>query len=144
MVVDTSFSLTTILYSSVHKRINKYILSTSTTSSKSFAMANLLSNINMNIDINIIRGRFASSSKLNLREFSILSNTSSSLYYERMEGNNNLLDKDIWNPIDSSQLSYEENVEVDKSVIMTTDKHSQGGSQCVSNKVLVLKNILKL
>jgi len=142
-MVDTSFSLTTILYSSVHKRISKYTLSTSATSSKSSAMANLLSNIDMNIDINIIRGRFASSSKLNLREFSILSNASSSLYYERIEENNNLLDEDIWNPIDSSQLSYEENVEVDESVIMTTDKHSQGSSQCVLNKAPVLKNILK-
>jgi len=58
-------------------------------------MANLLSNIDMNIDINIIRGRSASSSKLNLRESSILSNTFSSLYYEKMKGNNNLLDEDV-------------------------------------------------
>jgi len=38
----------------------------------------------------------------------VTSNAFSILYYERMETNNNLLDKEIRNPIDSSQLSYKD------------------------------------
>ena len=60
-----------------------------------------------------------------------------------MERNNNLSDEDVWNPVDSSQLSYEENVEVGKSVSMATDNHSQRGSQHISNEAPVLKSTSK-
>ena len=60
-----------------------------------------------------------------------------------MKRNNNLLDKDVWDLIDSSQLSYKKNVEIGKSVSTATDKHSQKGSQHVPNETLALKNTPK-
>ena len=42
------------------------------------------------------------SSKMNLRKCSILSNVYSSLYHKKMKRNNNLLDEDVWDPVDSS------------------------------------------
>ena len=98
----------------------------------------------MDINIDIIKRRSASSSKLNSRKSSIFSNVSSFPYHERMERNNNLLDKDVWDPIDSFQLSYKGNVEIGKSVSTATDKHSQGGSQHVPNETPALKNTPKL
>ena len=60
-----------------------------------------------------------------------------------MKRNNNLLDKDVWDLIDSSQLSYKKNVEIGKSVSTATNKHSQEGSQHVPNETLALKNTPK-
>jgi len=100
-------------------------------SSKPFQMANLPSYMDMDVNCNCIRGRSASSSKINLREASILSNASSTPYHERMEMNNNLPDEDIWDSIDSSQLSYDRNIEIGGSVRNATDNHSPGDSQYV-------------
>jgi len=102
--------------------------STSATSSKPSTMAKLPFYMDMDINSNIIRGRSASSSKMNSRESSILSNASSSPYHEKMERNNNLPDEDVRDPVDSSQLSYEGNVEVGESVSTATDNHPQRGS----------------
>jgi len=49
----------------------------------------------MDIDIDIIKGRSASSSRISSRESLTHLDMSTSLYYERMEMQNNLLDKDI-------------------------------------------------
>ena len=49
------------------------------------------------------------SSNVSSRSFSIVSKTSTILYYERMVINNNTPDKESREPIDSSQLSYEDN-----------------------------------
>jgi len=75
-------------------------------------MTHLLSDMNMNN----IRGRFSLSSKTNSRNLLISSGTSSKPYYEHMELNNNLPDIDIWEPINSSQLSYKDNI-VDKKPV---------------------------
>ena len=72
-------------------------------------MTHLLSDM----DMNNIRGRFSLSSKTNLL---ISSGTSSKPYYKHMELNNNLPDIDIWEPINSSQLSYKDNI-VDKKPV---------------------------
>jgi len=58
-------------------------------------MANLPFYIYMNIDGNYIRERSISLSKINSRKALILSNTLSTLYYERMEMNNNLLNENV-------------------------------------------------
>ena len=49
-----------------------------------------------------------------------------------MKMNNNLLDKDVWNPIDNSQLSYNKNIEIGRSVSKTTDKHFPRNIQYIS------------
>ena len=108
------------------------LFSTSATSSQPFTMANLPSNMDMDVDIDIIRGRSASSNRNSSRESSILSNALSSSYHERMEMQNNLLDENVQNPIDSPQLSYMLNVEkVGNLVSKTTDNSSQNRTQCV-------------
>jgi len=75
-------------------------------------MTHLLSDM----DMNNIRGRFSLSSKTNSRNLLISSGTSSKPYYKHMELNNNLPDIDIWEPINSSQLSYKDNI-VDKKPV---------------------------
>jgi len=86
-------------------------------------MANLPSYIDMNIDSNFIKRRSTSLSKTNSREALVLLNASFTPYYERMEIKNNLLDGDIWDLINSSQISYDNNVEVGNSVRKMTDNH---------------------
>jgi len=52
--------------------------------------------------------------------------------HERMEMQNNLLDENVQNLIDSPQLSYMLNVEkVGNSVSKATDNSPQKGTQCV-------------
>ena len=85
-------------------------------SSKSSTMATLLSNMNIDIDIDIIKRKSIFFSKINLRKSSILSNTLSVSYYEKIEHNNNLPDKEIWDLVNSFQLLYKKNVKVGKSV----------------------------
>ena len=48
--------------------------------------------MDMDINCNIIRRRSTFSSKINLRESLVISNISTTLYYKRIEINNNLLD----------------------------------------------------
>jgi len=57
-------------------------------------------------DDNNIRGRPTLSSNVGPRSLSISLSTSSRPYHEHIEMNNNLPDVNIWEPIDSSQLSY--------------------------------------
>jgi len=86
--------------------------------------------MDMNINCNIIR-RLTFSSKINLRKPSVISNTLTTLYHKRIDINNNLLDKDIQNLIDSSQLSYNNSVEKGNSVRKAADNHLSGDLQCV-------------
>jgi len=65
----------------------------------------------MDVDTDIIRRRSTSSSKVSSRESLIDSKASSMAYHKRIEIMNNLLNNDIWEPINSSQLSYALNKE---------------------------------
>ena len=56
-----------------------------------------------------IRRRLTSLSKTSSRSPSISSTTLSILYYKKMEINNDLLDKEFTESVDSSQLSYKNN-----------------------------------
>ena len=69
-------------------------------------MAHIPFTMDMDIDSNIIRERFASSSKNCSKELLILSNALSIAYHKCMEVMNNILSKDIWKLVDSLQLSY--------------------------------------
>ena len=57
--------------------------------------------------------------------------------------NNDLPDIEIWDPINSSQLSYAGKTEVEDLVRMATDKNSTSKNQCVCNKTPTLKKVLK-
>ena len=61
-----------------------------------------------------------------------------------MEINNEFTEEDSTNPIDSSQLSYNGTAKVGSSVSLATDKKTASNSQCVNNKVPVLKEVPKL
>jgi len=60
-----------------------------------FQMAQLPSNMDMNINSNIIRGMFAFSSRISSREFLTYLIVFLSPYHKRMEMQNNLLNKDV-------------------------------------------------
>jgi len=100
----------------------------------------------MEIDINCdsIRRRSAFSSKASLRNLSISLSTSSVPYHQHIEMNNDLPEVESWELIDSSQLSYEGDVEVGYSVSMATNKLPPKKEQCVQNKIQALKTISKL
>jgi len=100
---------------------NKHLLFTSGSTLHSTIVQNP-SNMNMNMDNNIIRGRSTLSSKASLRSSLISSSTSSIPYHQHIEINNDILDIDCQEPIDCSQLSYEENIEVGNLVRMATNK----------------------
>jgi len=71
--------------------------------------------MNMNVDNNIVRGKFTFSSRNKSRESSILLNTSSMVYYEWIEVMNNILSNEAQAPVDSWQLLYASNYpEVEK------------------------------
>jgi len=61
-----------------------------------------------------------------------------------MKINNDLPDVKSQKPIDSSQLSYKENVRVENSVSMVTDKLSSKKEQYLYNEIPALKSIPKL
>ena len=73
-------------------------------------MAHLPSVTDMDVD-NITRGRSTSSSKTSSRSTFIVSDTLSISYHLRMEINNDFPDKITVKLIDSSQLSYQDDVE---------------------------------
>ena len=125
------------------KELANIQLSSSVFSSKHFQMANLPSYMDMDIDSDTIRGRSTSLSKTNSREASVLLNASTTPYHERMEINNNLPDEDVQGPIDSSQLSYNNNVEVGYSVRKAGDNHPPRDSQHVQSEAPALKNTPK-
>jgi len=75
-------------------------------------MSQLPSNMDIDINCDIIRGRSALSSKASSRNSSVFSSTSSASYHKYIELNNNLLDIEFPEPINSSQLSYVDQVDV--------------------------------
>ena len=60
-----------------------------------------------------------------------------------MEINNDLLEEDHTNPVDSSHLSYTRTAKVGESVSTATDKKADSNSQCVDNEVPALKRVPK-
>jgi len=85
-------------------------------------MVRIPANKVINIDnYNDIRERTTSSRKASSRSASVTSNVSSIPYYERMEINNNLPDKEFRDLINSSQLSYKGNNEEENPVSEVTD-----------------------
>jgi len=111
--------------------------STSAFNSKSLHMTNSPSYMDIDVDYNIIRRRSTFSNKINLREPSVILNMSTTSYCERMEINNNLLDEDIQDPINSFQKSYNDSVKEDNLVKKATNNYSSGNLQCVQNKILL-------
>ena len=75
----------------------------------------------MDIDDDIIRGRFTSPTRSISRSTLVSSTIFSILYYQRMEINNNLPDKDLEKLIDKSQLSYASTVDNGNNVRKAAD-----------------------
>ena len=69
---------------------------------KPLQIAQFISNIDIDIDTNIIREKSTFSSKVSLRELSTHSTASSTPYHQTIEIQNNFLDKDVQKPINSS------------------------------------------
>ena len=85
-------------------------------------MTHTPASVTINIDdINSFRERSNSPSKASFRSSSVLSKASSISYFERMEIKNNLSEKNLVKPINSSQLSYNDNNSKDNFVSRMTD-----------------------
>jgi len=123
----------------IRELANKHLF-TSAISITPLSMTQIPSNMKMDIDYDSIKKRSALLSKNSLRIFSISSSTLFVLYYQYMEINNDLPDIESQEPIDSSQLSYKENVEVGSSVSKTADNLSPKKSQHVNNEASALKS----
>ena len=113
------------------REVANIYLSNSASSTTHFLIAQLSSNIDMDIDCNIIRGRSTFSNKAASRDLLISSSTSSISYTQHMEINNDLLNIEIQNPIDSSQLFYKGNVEIGDFVSKMTDNSPKEGAICM-------------
>ena len=100
-----SLLLPSCIVASIRELVNK-LFSTSAINLQPLQMAEFPSNMDMDINAEIIRERFTSSSKVSLRELSTHLTASFTPYYKRMEIQNKFLDKDTQEPIDSYQLSY--------------------------------------
>jgi len=114
----------------IREVVNIYF-SNSASGTTHFSMAQLPSNMDMNVDCNIIRGRSTSSSKANSRDSLVSSSTSSIPYHQHIEMNNDLPDVETQDLIDSSQLSYKGNAEVGNLVSKVTDNPSPKKGQHV-------------
>ena len=88
------------MVASIRELANKLFF-TSAINLQSFQMTQFPSNMDMDININIIRERSTSSSKISSKELSTHSTASSTLYHQRIEIQNNFLDEDVQEPIDS-------------------------------------------
>jgi len=96
----------------------------------------------MDIDINsntILRERSNLSSKAKLRSSLISSSTSSISYYEYMELENDKPEDNIREPIDSSQLSYKDNMDKGEFVSRIANTFPTNRKQYVLNMALALK-----
>ena len=99
--------------------------------------------ININ-NFNNIRERSNFPSKISSRSPLISSTTLSIPYYEKMEINNDLPDKEFTEPVNSSQLLYKNNSGEDIPISEATDNSSTRNQQCTSNEAPALKNMPKL
>jgi len=98
-------------------------------------------NINANKYVNNyddIRGRFPSSNSINSRSASVLSKTSTISYYKRMEIQNDFPDEEFREPINSSQLLYNNKSQESHCVNMAIDLVFPQVLQCISNEVPAL------
>jgi len=112
----------------IRELVNKQ-LSIISISSKLSNMAHLPSNADMEVKNNI-RGRSTSSNKTTSRSISVSSAALLCAYHLRMEYNNNLSDEMEVDPINSSQLSYSDNIEREGNpVSKATDPDSTRDSQ---------------
>ena len=84
-------------------------------------MAKLPANMAMDINDDIIRERFTSSTRSISKSTLVSSTISSILYHQRMEINNNLSNKDLEKLIDKSQLSYASTVGNENNVRKAAD-----------------------
>jgi len=90
-----------------------------------------------------IQGRPTFSNKSN-SESSFMSSTVSLIpYHQKMEINNDLLDEDIVELVDSSQLLYDDNNGVSNPIGEVVDNRIGKNKQHVSNETLALKNMSK-
>jgi len=109
---------------------NIHFLSSAFTTT-STQMNSLLSTLEMNINsinnYDNVRERTHSPSNISTRSTSVVSQASSLLYYERMVINNNLSDKKIVEPINSSQLSSSGDSQGRNCDSVTTDPISSQG-----------------
>jgi len=117
------------------------LFSTSFTTLQSNPMAQLPSNMDMDVNIDIIRGRSASSSQISFGESLTHSAALSTPYHKRMKIQNNLLNKDKQEPVESFELSYASgNEQKGKIVRQATDNSPQEGTQCVHNETPALNS----
>jgi len=126
----------------VRKVVNKFTLSTSAYSSN-LTMTYIPSDTEMDVDNNIIKEKTSLSNKANLKSLSISSKPSTIPHHKCMEINNDLLDDEVWDPINSSQLSYVGETEVGDLVRTSTDNDFISENQCGGNKVPTLKKAPK-
>ena len=96
-----------------------------------------------NVNIDDIRERSPLSSKTNSRNSLISLSTSSKPYHEYMELNNYLPNIDIWEPINSSQLFYKNNIVDKKPVSKVANSNNTENLQCGTYESPALKTIPK-
>ena len=97
------------------------------------------SNMEMDVSVDsILRERSDLISKSNSRSFLVSSSASSIPYHKYMEVDNNKPNNNSRKPINSSQLSYMNNLNRDKPVSKMADNSPVDRSQYVSNKTLAL------
>ena len=87
---------------------------------------------------NNVRGRNPSFSNIFSQSSSVVSKASSISYHDKMIINNNASDEEFRKPIDSSQLLYKDNSQVNGCVNKVIDSISTQEPQHVSNKVPAL------
>ena len=107
-------------------------------------MAKIPADVVIDVNDDNIRERLFLPSKVSLRSTSVTSNTSSIPYYEKIEINNDLLDKEVRDLVDSSQLSYKDDNEEDNHVRKVANNGPTRNLQCIQNKALDIKNSPKL
>jgi len=108
-------------------------------------MERLPAGLAMNIDItkkvnnfDSARGRSPSPSNVSSRSASVKLKASSIPYHERMVIQNDLPDEELREPIDCSQLSYDNNCQETSCVNIVVDPVIPQGPQHVSNEALAL------
>ena len=94
---------------------------------------------NKNVDnFDNVRGRSPSPSRVTSRSTSVISKTSSIPYHERMEIQDDFLEEEFRELIDSSQLLYDNQCQESYCVNIVIDLVLLQGSQHVSNEALAL------
>ena len=95
------------------------------------------------VEIDDIRERSPLSSKPSSRNLSVSSSTSLRPYYKYIKLNNDLPNINLWEPIDSSQLSYKNNTRNEKLVSKVANSNSIKNSQHSTYESSALKTTSK-